>query len=134
MDFKADDVYFKQASLLVTLVFLLPLIFVMCIRLKRSNLIFYLGITNFIVFNFGFHVHEKAILMTLVPMMLDCHENSSAWDKTRLIVLKTIGIWTFLPLIVSHRETMVKHTLFLVDVIITQAVFLKLDMKQVKWY
>ena len=52
-------------------------------------------------FMFGFHVHEKAILMTVIPLALDVHQGSSTWVKLRFLILKTVALWTLLPLLIS---------------------------------
>jgi hypothetical protein len=68
---------YKQWTTIATLLFLVPVIYAMCRHMKKENFCFYLAATNFVVFNFGFHIHEKAILMTLIPLMLDTHARST---------------------------------------------------------
>ena len=96
--------------------------------LKRRNFIFYSAACNFIVFNFGFHVHEKAILMTVIPLSLDVHQASSAWTKLRFVLLKTVAVWTLLPLLISPGETFVKHLVLLLDFFLTVKVWLRLSV------
>ena len=102
----------------------------MCMSLSRRNFNFYLGMTNLIVFNLGFHVHEKAILMTLIPMMLDTHRDSPVSAKVRLLLLKTVAVWTLLPLLINPMETLTKHLIFCVDLYLTLNIFVKIDISR----
>jgi alpha-1,3-glucosyltransferase len=96
--------------------------------LNRKTFLFYLAACNFIVFNFGFHVHEKAILMTIIPLALDTHQGSTSWAKLRFVLLKTIAVWTLLPLLISPGETLVKHLILIIDYLVTVKVLLKLEV------
>lgn len=94
--------------------------------LKRKNFLFYLAVCNFIVFNFGFHVHEKAILMTVVPLGLEVHSRSSTWTKLRFLLLKSVAVWTLLPLLFHQKESLVKHLIFFLDIVLTYRIWLQL--------
>ena len=100
-------------------------------KLNAKNFNLFLAATNFVVFNFGFHVHEKAILMTVIPLMLDLSSQSSLTAKIRLLILKTIAIWTFLPLISSCNDTLVKHLLFIADIFLTLKLLLRIELGQI---
>jgi hypothetical protein len=63
---------------------------------------------------------------------LDVHDKSGIEEKVRLFMLKTLAIWTFLPLIISPRDTLVKHVLFLTDIILSWHLYLKISMSQIK--
>jgi hypothetical protein len=96
--------------------------------LSRRNFNFYLAMTNFIVFNLGFHVHEKAILMTLIPVMLDTHRDSPISAKVRLLLLKTVAVWSLLPLMINPMETLTKHLIFCLDLYLTLNIFVRIDI------
>lgn len=96
--------------------------------LNRRTFIFYLAATNFVVFNFGFHVHEKAILMTVIPLALDINSGSGTWTKLRFLLLKTVAVWTLLPLLISPGETLVKHLIFVIDYCLTVKLWLNLSL------
>ena len=102
----------------------------MCVSLNRRTFNFYLAMTNFIVFNLGFHVHEKAILMTLIPLMLDTHRDSPVSAKVRLLLLKTVAVWTLLPLMINPMETLTKHLIFSLDLYLTLNVFVRVDISK----
>jgi len=92
--------------------------------LKRKTFLFYLAVCNFIVFNFGFHVHEKAILMTVVPLGLEIHSVSSTWTKLRFLVLKSVAVFTLMPLLFHQKESLVKHMILFLDIIFTYKLWL----------
>ena len=50
-------------SLVATLAFLGPLVIKMAMSITAKNFCKYLALCNFVAFNFGFHVHEKAMLL-----------------------------------------------------------------------
>lgn len=56
-----DYDYDKKMSVVLTLVFLLPPIYRMIMKISVANFCNYLAIVNFVAYNFGYHVHEKAI-------------------------------------------------------------------------
>ena len=65
----------------------------------------YLTMVNFISFNFGFHVHEKAIFMAYLPLVL-------ARGNDRMVrLLGLVGTWSLFPLIppTFGAETLAKH-------------------------
>lgn len=97
--------------------------------LKRRTFLFYLAACNFIVFNFGFHVHEKAILMTVIPLALEVHSGSSNWTKLRFLLIKTIALWTLLPLLILPGENLTKHAIQVIDYFLTTRVWLQIKVE-----
>lgn len=75
----------------------------------------YLAAVNFCAFNFGYHVHEKAILMTYIPLASNI---TSDKDKLRLKILGIVSLWTLLPLIPGKTESIVKHALLIMQIVI----------------
>lgn len=113
LNFKPDDLdYYKKISLVLTVASLMPIIIKMFVskRFKADIRVFcdYLALVNFIAFNFGFHVHEKAILMTYLPLVL-----GRGTKDTLTSLLGLVMTWSFLPLIPPTRgiETFAKHML-----------------------
>ena len=134
--FEVDQAYpldtYKIWTMVGTLAFLVLLVYAMCRHMNARNLCFYMATCTFVAFNFGFHVHEKAMLMTIVPLMLDCTRESSVWARVRLVLLKTVCVWTLLPLLIQPKETMVKHMILLVDLLLTMKVFLKVNVSELR--
>lgn len=78
-----------------------PLHFVRCIVLC--------ALTAFI---FGWHVHEKAILMAIVP--LSVLAVIWQWEARIFFLLSVTGYYSFLPLLPPGLETPIKYTLILI--------------------
>ena len=96
-------------------------------RLKE-NFCFFIAIVNFVAFNFGFHVHEKAMLMVYIPLLMGAATDR---DKTRVKMLGTVMMWTLLPLIPGQIESAVKHCLFLLQLVIYHTCF---TIKHTPWW
>jgi hypothetical protein len=44
--------------------------------------------------------------------------------------LKTVAVWTLLPLLINPMETLSKHLIFCLDVYLTLTVFIRLDIQK----
>jgi alpha-1,3-glucosyltransferase len=60
---------------------------------------------------FGWHVHEKAILMVILPLSLIALEN--AFQSRMFVVLSTVGHYSLFPLLFLPSETPIKISLLL---------------------
>ena len=63
---------------------------------------------NLVCYNFGYHVHEKAILMTYLPLLLDLNTQI---DKERVKLMGFVTVFTFMPLIPGEFEAVIKNCL-----------------------
>uniref|UniRef100_A0A914ZGL2 Alpha-1,3-glucosyltransferase n=1 Tax=Panagrolaimus superbus TaxID=310955 RepID=A0A914ZGL2_9BILA len=97
-------------TLVATLVFLVPLFF-MRISTKRERLLFSTILSGYAFFFFGWHVHEKALLMIYIPMILLSFDNLKFLDT--FILLSIITPVTQFPLIFTSVENLVKYSLTL---------------------
>jgi alpha-1,3-glucosyltransferase len=62
-------------------------------------------------FMFGWHVHEKAILMILIPLqVLSFHEKS---ESGMSLFTAIFGLYSLTPLLFTHELTLVKLSLFI---------------------
>jgi len=77
-------------------------------------------------FLFGFHVHEKAILMVLIPMaafLLDVTSDNN--DSDMYVMLNTVGIYSLFPLVFRSEEYPIKvgllvaYTLFTIHLLLS---------------
>ena len=93
----------KKLTLASTVVASLPVIWVMLTRINSQNFCKFLALVNFIAYNFGYHVHEKAILMVYVPLLLSAAKAGQA-DKVRVHLLGVLMVWSFAPLIQGVHE------------------------------
>jgi len=100
--------YYKKLSLIATSLFLLPLVKKMWTNIKIENFCKYLALVNLISYNFGYHVHEKAILMTYIPLLIDIKTHL---DIHRVKLIGFVMLLTFMPLIPGEFEAVIKNGL-----------------------
>jgi alpha-1,3-glucosyltransferase len=55
---------------------------------------------------FGYHVHEKAILMVTIPMAVAAAD--SQWNARQYFVLSTVGHVALMPLLFTEQEYPIK--------------------------
>jgi hypothetical protein len=92
----------KRLSFWLSAIALVPLIYKMAFTPNlKDNFCLFVGTVNFVAFNFGFHVHEKAMLMVYIPLLMGAKTDR---DKLRVKFLGTVMIWTLLPLIPGQVE------------------------------
>ena len=104
-----DLEWYKKLTAFSTIGFLIPVILRMIQKLTVDNFCHYLALVNFVAFNFGYHVHEKAIELVYIPLVIGC---TTQLDKARLHLLGIVMVHTFCPLIPNEIDSVIK-TIFL---------------------
>jgi alpha-1,3-glucosyltransferase len=105
-------------TMLLTLAAIMPAM----IRLWRKQTTFAtdflqsLVLCGYASFMFGWHVHEKAIMMVTIPMCLLVIEDHKYWRV--FILLSTVGHISLFPLLFTRAETLIKVCLFVLYLII----------------
>lgn len=59
-------------------------------------------------FMFGYHVHEKAILMTLIPMAITAAKGKDNRASGRFLFLTAVGTFSLFPLLTRPQEYLLK--------------------------
>lgn len=100
--------FYKSLTTLVTVVFLAPVVVRMWRQINPQNFCKFLALTNFVAYNFGYHTHEKALLMVYIPLLFSSETN---YEKLRVHLLGIVMIWSFLPLIPGLDGCLIKNSL-----------------------
>ncbi|XP_042880305.1 probable dolichyl pyrophosphate Glc1Man9GlcNAc2 alpha-1,3-glucosyltransferase [Penaeus japonicus] len=66
---------------------------------------------------FGWHVHEKAILLIILPLGLLCLQKKM--EAQIFIIMSVVGHFSLFPLLFTHHETPIKVTALLLHAIFT---------------
>ena len=108
-----------MVTLVCTLVAMLPGI-IIGMRVNRSSNPFLTFVTSltlcgFASFLFGWHVHEKAILMVIIPFTLVAVEQPAVTPIYTL--LSCVGVFSLFPLVNQLREVPIKICLLLLNYI-----------------
>jgi ALG6, ALG8 glycosyltransferase family len=53
-----------------TALVIVPVVVRMWREIASHNFCKYLALVNFVAYNFGYHVHEKAIMMVYIPLLI----------------------------------------------------------------
>mgnify|MGYP001165642285 FL=1 len=77
---------------------------------------------NFCSFMFGWHVHEKAILLMIIPMAVLAVVGNPP-ESVQFLLLSSIGNFSLFPLLYEERETVIKCLLLLCHIL---AIFIAL--------
>ena len=73
-------------------------------------------------FMFGWHVHEKAILMAIIPYTLVAVQGSNV-DAKIFLILQTVGYYSLFPLLFKPFETVIKILLLFIYSIFSFSAF-----------
>ncbi|KAE9552484.1 hypothetical protein FO519_004297 [Halicephalobus sp. NKZ332] len=90
------------------ILFLIPILFIRSAT-KRQGLLLAMTISSYSFFLFGWHVHEKALVMVLVPVTLLAFDDLKYLDV--FVLLSIITPMTQFPLIFTPLEDIVKYLL-----------------------
>ena len=69
--------------------------------------------------------------MTLLPLMYFqslltlSRLDMDSCQKNRLMLMKTLALWTLLPLLINSGESIVKHCIFAIDYALSAWVFVR---------
>ncbi len=93
-------------TLLLVLLALLPCLFSLWQRPRPESFLPAAVYACLCSFMFGYHVHEKAILMVTIPLALAAADNQ--WDARQYFVLSTVGHVALMPLLFTIQEYPIK--------------------------
>lgn len=98
---------------MVTVTVLVPVVHKMSYKINPDNFCKFLALVNFTAYNFGYHVHEKAIQMVYIPLLISTYAPSTVKPVSQLRVhlLGILMVWSFCPLIPGYPETALKNLL-----------------------
>jgi len=109
----------SSMTFVITVCAMMPALFHILRRPYPGTLVKIVVYCSLSSFLFGYHVHEKAILMTLIPMAIMV---AKARDGDRMagsyIFLTTIGTYSLFPLLTEPQEYLIKVFLLLTYLII----------------
>jgi alpha-1,3-glucosyltransferase len=90
----------------LTVFTMLPALWILARNPTKATFLTALSCVTFSSFLFGWHVHEKAILMVLVPLTLVCCESELAAKLFYLLTLS--GTYSLFPLLFTMPEELIK--------------------------
>jgi hypothetical protein len=110
-------------------------------RIDARNFCRYLALTNLVSYNLGYHVHEKAIMLTIIPLAVELFMNQHSKDEAflrelridleRFKLLKLLQIWSYLVIFLTMRDLLTRITIVLVDWIIMSCLF-EFQLRKIK--
>eukprot|EP00434_Breviolum_minutum_P022783 symbB.v1.2.020099.t1/scaffold1638.1/size107986/4 len=108
-----------KATFVLTLLAYCPLLWKIWQAKDRHGLAIYVTLGSAIAFTFGWHVHEKAILMVTIPFLAALPALPHDWDSIPLrhcaVGLSTVACFSVMPLLpLTPLETVLKWILFAV--------------------
>ena len=115
-------------ALALTIVVLMMLPAVVAIFKQPQPAVLIRAVINcsFSLFIFGYHVHEKAILVSLVPLALIAHESPTA--ACLFLQTSIVGIYSFFPLFTGVSELPIKCIIFVVYISFIKSVLSREDI------
>lgn len=105
------------ASFALTAIFQLPSLFLLANQRNFDTFLDSLILCGFGSFIFGWHVHEKAILMVLIPITFALYR--SANHRRIAYIALVAGYFSLLPLIFTTRELIIKTTILAIYLSLT---------------
>lgn len=97
------------ATLLLVLLAMLPCLFSLWQNPKPDSFLSAAVYASLCSFMFGYHVHEKAILMVTIPMAMAAADSQQS--ARQYFVLSTAGHIALMPLLFTEQEYLVKVSL-----------------------
>ncbi|KAI8801704.1 glycosyl transferase [Cladochytrium replicatum] len=93
-------------TMLLTILFILPVVVKLWTRPTPTKFLDALTLCGFTSFIFGWHVHEKAILLILIPLSID--PDRSEFRARMFYLLSCVGCVSLFPLIFEAAELPIK--------------------------
>jgi alpha-1,3-glucosyltransferase len=111
----------------LTLIMYIPLLWLMWTDSHRKvPFTVWVGLGNAVAFLFGWHVHEKALLMVLFPLVMSAVNENSTWRRIACN-MSIVTCASMLPLLPRFHETVLKWTLSLFGILL-ESTLLETDL------